>query len=111
MSVERAERFVGEAIEPLADTFDTSRMAMGEPGLPRAFLWRGETLEIAAVLSTWRETGPCRHGSRELYVRKHWFEVATRSGVNLKLYFDRQPRGARRSARWWLFSTRVPDGS
>jgi phosphoribosylglycinamide formyltransferase-1 len=74
-------------------------------------LWRGETLEVAAVLSSWRETGPCRHGSRELYVRKHWFEVATRTGATLRLYFDRQPRGRRGAARWWLFSLRGPDGS
>jgi len=98
------ERFVGEPIEPLGGSFDTARMAVGEPGLPQAFIWRGKTLEIAAVVRTWRETGPCRHGSPEVYVRKHWFEVTTRGGAVLRLYFDRQPRGGRGAARWWLFS-------
>lgn len=51
------ERFVSEAIVPDVSTFDTSRMAVGEPGLPRRFLWRGQVIEIAAVLRTWRESG------------------------------------------------------
>ena len=108
MTVEGREQFVSEAIEPVASTFDTARMALGEPGLPGAFVWRGRTLEIAIVLRSWHDTGPCRHGSPELYVRKHWFEVVTHDGTTLKLYFDRQPRGGGRRDRWWLFSVRGP---
>jgi phosphoribosylglycinamide formyltransferase-1 len=108
MTAISTERFVGEALAPVADTFDTGRMAAGGPGLPRAFVWRGETLEIAAVERTWQETGPCRHGSPEVYVRKHWFEVRARGGTVLRLYFDRRPRGGRGAARWWLFSIRTP---
>lgn len=100
------ERFVDEAITPVAATFDTSHMALGEPGLPREFLWRGRIIEVAAVLRTWRETGKCRHGSAELYVRKHWFEVATAAGGTMKIYFERQPRRGQKAARWWLFSLR-----
>ena len=98
------ERFVSEAITPVVATCDTEAMATGGPGLPREFLWRGQTLRVAAVLRTWRETGPCRHGSGEQYVRRHWFEVITTEQATLKIYFDRQPRGGRRAARWWLFS-------
>ena len=98
------ERFVSEAIKPVAGTADTSRMAIGEPGLPRQFVWRGQTITIAAMLRTWHETGRCRHGSPEVYVRKHWYEVATASNGTMKLYFDRQPRTGRKNARWWLFS-------
>jgi phosphoribosylglycinamide formyltransferase-1 len=107
MKARLLERFVSEPIEPLGGSFDTARMAVGGPGLPRAFAWRGETLEIATVVRTWRETGPCRHGSPEVYVRKHWFEVTTCAGAVLRLYFDRQPRGGRGAARWWLFSIRA----
>ena len=57
------ERFVSESIKPITETVDTSRMAIGEPGLPRKFLWRGRTITVQAVLRTWRETGKCRHGS------------------------------------------------
>lgn len=102
------ERFVDEAITPVVATSDTARMAAGEPGLPRAFLWRGRTIEVTAVLRTWRETGKCRHGSSEMYVRKHWFEVATTADGTMKIYFERQPRRGRKSARWWLFSIREP---
>lgn len=98
------DRFISEAIEPVASTFDAARMAAAEPGLPGAFVWRGETFTVAAVLRTWRDTGPCRHGSGERYVRKHWFEVVTRDGAVMKLYCDRQARLGRHASRWWLFS-------
>lgn len=98
------ERFVSEAIHPVTGTADTAAMSIGEPGLPTEFVWRGRTMAVTSVLRTWRETGRCRHGSPEMYVRKHWYEVATASGTTMKLYFDRQPRGGRKSPRWWLFS-------
>jgi phosphoribosylglycinamide formyltransferase-1 len=98
------ERFVSESIQPVTATYETARMATGEPGLPRAFTWRGRTIEVAAVLHHWRETGKCRHGSPELYVRKHWYEVVTGTHETMKIYFERQARGPRRGERWWLFS-------
>lgn len=99
-----SERFVSEAIRPVTGTADTARMAIGEPGLPNEFVWRGRTILVTAVLRTWHETGRCHHGSPEMYVRKHWYEVATASDGKMKLYFDRQPRGRREVPRWWLFS-------
>lgn len=99
-----SERLISEAITPVVATSDTSRMATGEPGLPHEFLWRGETIEISAVLRSWRETGKCRHGSPELYVRKHWYEVATASKATMKIYFERQSRRGQKGPRWWLFS-------
>jgi hypothetical protein len=98
------ERFISEVIKPVGAAWDTSRMAVGEPGLPREFVWRGRTFGISAVFRTWRETGKCRHGSPEQYVRKHWFEVATTENHTMKIYFDRHPRGGRKHDRWWLFS-------
>lgn len=103
------EKFVGEAVFPVASTCDTSRMAVGEPGLPREFIWRGRRIEVAAVRRTWRETGTCRHGSPERYVRKHWFEVITTTRDIMKIYFERQPRRGKRGPRWWLFSIREPE--
>jgi phosphoribosylglycinamide formyltransferase-1 len=98
------ERFVSEPISPVSGTVDTARMAIGEPGLAVEFVWRGRTISATAVLRTWHETGRCRHGSPERYVRKHWYEVATASDGMMKLYFDRQPRRGRKGPRWWLFS-------
>ena len=106
------ERFVSKPIKPVTETADTSRMAIGEPGLPRKFVWRGRTIIVQAVLRTWRESGKCRHGSPEMYVRKHWYEVATDSDGTMKLYFERQPRRSQTEApRWWLFSIRDPEES
>jgi hypothetical protein len=99
-----SEQLISEAITPIIETCDTARMAAGEPGLPREFLWRGEAIEIATVLRSWRETGKCSHGSPELYVRKHWYEVATTSRRIMKIYFQRQPRRGQKGPRWWLFS-------
>ena len=106
-----AERFISEAIRPEPGTFDTARMAAGEPGVPGRFTWRGETVEVVRVLESWRDTGPCRHGSGEQYVRKHWYRVATRTHGVMKLYFERQPRGPRPKARWWLFSVESDEPS
>lgn len=103
------ERFISESIAPVTATCDTSRMAIGEPGLPRQFVWRGKTVEVKAVLRSWRESGKCRHGSREMYVRKHWYEVATISDGVMTIYFDRQSRRGSKEARWWLFSIRTTD--
>jgi phosphoribosylglycinamide formyltransferase-1 len=102
------ERFVGEPLLPRVETADASRMALGEPGLPTEFEWRGRRLRVRACLRAWRETGPCRHGSGERYVRKHWYELATESDGVLRVYFDRQPRPGSRGPRWWLFSVLDP---
>jgi phosphoribosylglycinamide formyltransferase-1 len=99
-----AEQFISAAIQPIGGTFDAARMSTGEPGLPRQFRWGSQTIQIARVLKTWRETGPCRHGSGEAYVRKHWFEVLTDCGERMKIYFERQPRSRRNKIRWWLFT-------
>ena len=103
-------RFVGEAITPVTATSDTARMAAGGPGLPGAFTWRGGTITVIGVLRTWRETVPCRHGSHERYVRKHWFDIETSPYGRIRIYFDRQPRRGRTRARWWLFSMGGPTG-
>lgn len=97
------KKFIGEVIESEGSTFDTARMAMGEPGLPMRFIWRGNPIRVVRVLRSWRETGPCRHGSGERYVRKHWYEVLTDSGSTMTIYFERQARSrSQRKKRWWL---------
>lgn len=105
------ERFISESIKPISDTCDTSLMAMGTPGLPREFFWRDQAVQVAALLRTWRDTGPCRHGSGEMYVRKHWFEIRTGAGEIMRLYFQRQPpRGSKAGAgRWRLYSILEPE--
>ena len=93
----------------MGDNFDSEPMAAGGPGLPPAFAWRGQTLAIAGVRRVWRDTGFCRHGSKERYVRKHWFEVVATDKRTARIYFDRQPHGPKPVSRWWLFS--IDDGA
>ena len=97
-------KFVSEPIRPAPGTADAQAMASGAPGLPREFTWRGRPLRIEKVLRTWRDTGPCKHGKTESYVRKHWFEVETPAREVARIYFERRPRGGGKLARWWLFS-------
>lgn len=105
----QGRQFVGEAIRPETATLDTSKMVAGEPGFPAVFHWRRRTLRIAGVSRTWRETGPCDHGSGEAYVRKHWFEAVTDAGQTLEIYFERRARPGDVKRRWWLFAIREPD--
>ena len=103
--------FISEPISPVGRTFDRSGMTMGEPGLPGRFVWRGAEYEVTEVLEKWKETGPMKGGGAgsELYVRKHWFRIRTTDGREMKLYFERQARSARRKKqRWWLYTITVP---
>ncbi len=97
------ETFVGEGITPEDASFSTSAMAMGKPGLPQKFTWKGESFSILEVLEEWKEAGDCRHGSGERYLRKHWFRVRTTSDLEMKIYFERQGRSSGGS-RWRLYS-------
>ena len=99
--------FICEPIEPVAETLDTAGMARGEPGLPRRFVWRERTYDLAEVLERWKETGPCRHGSGERYVRRFCFRFRTETGEEMNAFFERRARSGRRGpGRWWLRSAK-----
>jgi hypothetical protein len=101
------ESFVSEPIEPRPGSFEAAAMARGEPGLPGAFTWRGAEYVVALVVESWRSHGRSPGGT-EMYLRKHWYRVATTTGEIMTLYFDRQPRRGRAPAkgRWTLYSWR-----
>ena len=99
------ETFIGDAIIPEDMSFSLSSMAMGKPGLPRKFLWKGRIFFVIEVLEEWKECGNCRHGSGERYVRKHWFRVKTTEDLEMRIYFERQGRSCGGS-RWRLYSIR-----
>ena len=99
--------FVGEAIKPVAGTFDTAGMASGEPGLPGRFVWRDKEYTLAEVLEKWKESGRCKSGSSEMYLRKHWFKIRCTDGSQMTIYFERQPRSkAQNKMRWWLYTVK-----
>ncbi len=101
------ESFVGEAITPVDQSFATSGMVMGKPGLPNEFLWRGRRFSVVEVLEEWKESGDCRHGSGERYVRKHWFRIKATENLEMKIYFERQARSSGGS-RWRLYTVGHP---
>ena len=99
------ETFVSDAITPGDQSFTVTPMALGKPGLPRTFTWKGKSFAIREVLEEWKESGECRHGSGERYLRKHWFRIRTEEGQEMKIYFERQKRPGGKS-RWRLYSIR-----
>jgi hypothetical protein len=100
-----SEEFVSEPIKPVAGTFDTAAMTRGEPGLPGRFIWRDKEYTVADVLEVWKEHGPCKGGGPEQYLRKHWFRIRTTTGLEMTIYFERQPRSKSQSKkRWWLYT-------
>lgn len=106
-----SERLISEAITPFKDSFDLSDTPVGEPPLPRHFTWRGDEYMVAHILERHRELGrDATHGSKEMYLRKHWFRVRTTSGHVMKIYFERHAKSrAQRKTRWWLYTIEEPD--
>ncbi|KPK44778.1 MAG: hypothetical protein AMJ65_02075 [Phycisphaerae bacterium SG8_4] len=104
-----SEEFVSEPIVPVEGTFDAAAMTRGEPGLPGRFLWRDQEYSTADVLEAWKETGPCKSGGPEQYLRKHWFKIRTDDGLEMTIYFERQARATRQGKkRWWLYTVKRP---
>ena len=99
------EELISEPLKPMLEEVDARRIIPGAPVLPAGFLWRGREYRVAEVLETWSETGPCRHGSGERYVRKHWWRLRMASGEEMKVYFERHARSGRQmKLRWWLYT-------
>ena len=65
------EEFISESIQPLPGTFHSQSMTKAEPGLPQRFLWRDQEYTIVEVLKAWKESGPDKDGSGQMYLRKH----------------------------------------
>ena len=87
--------------------FAAAAMARGEPGLPKAFTWRGRRFEVVRVIATWKSSTADRG---EKYLRRHWFDVLAATGERLTLYCERQAHNRRRpKARWWLYTIHSAD--
>ncbi len=80
-------------------------MASGEPGFPWKFIWRDREYTVDRLIEKWKQTADCRDGSRERYVRRHWYRVKVRGGEEMNIYFERHARSfGQRKVRWWLYS-------
>ena len=103
--------FISEHLQPVGGDYALPP-AIGEPALPLRFKWRRKTHEVVRVRRRWKALEPDRtHGSGELYLRRHWFELEMDDGAVWTVYFLRQP-GSQRSAkaRWWLYGVEPPAG-
>jgi hypothetical protein len=99
------EDFVGEELAPVPGTADAAAMSRREPGLPARFTWRDTTYGIAGVIRQWKAHGPCRSGSPEMYLRRHWYRILTDPPFVMTIYCDRQAKNPRRpKARWWIYT-------
>jgi hypothetical protein len=99
------EEFVCEEIAPAAGTFDTAGMSRGEPGLPGRFTWRGREYRVVGVVRQWKTSGPCRDGSPELYLRRHWYQIVTEPRATMTVYCDRQAKDRKKpKRRWWVYT-------
>src|SRR5215469_4209024 len=93
--------FVSEPMTPEPGSGSVEAMARGEPGLPRAFSWRGERFEVARVIDQGKSHGEDRG---DVYVRKHWYDIETTAGLRMRVYFDRNPgRSGSQQSRWWVY--------
>jgi hypothetical protein len=96
------KQFISAELKPVAGTIEMAGMGAGQPGLPRQFRWGARQIQVVQVLRTWRETGSCRNGGGEQYVRKHCFEVLLDTEERAEIYFERQARSGKSRSRWWL---------
>jgi hypothetical protein len=103
------EEFVSEELTPVAGTLDAASMSHGEPGLPERFTWRGREYRIAGLLRKWKTSGPCHHGSGEVYLRRHWYRILTEPRTVMTVYCERQARNAKRPKARWFIYTIEPD--
>ena len=112
MPSQGAEQFVSEPIVPVAGTARARDMARGEPGLPARFTWRGAEYRLAGVIRRWKTSGPCHHGSGEMYLRRHWYRILTDPPAVMTLYCERQARrGLRAKSRWFLYTVQPAGGA
>ena len=96
---------ISEPITPFAGTSDASAMARGEPGLPKAFAWRGRTYAISQLLEKWKHSSPEGGGAGEVYLRRHYFKLRMSDGAVWTIYFTRQtPRTGSPKKRWFLYT-------
>ena len=102
---------ISESITPDAGTFDPSRMGRGEPGLPRGFTWRGESVAVIDELGAWKQSSREGGGAGDLYLRRHYYKLRMSDGSVWTVYFVRQtPRSGNAKNRWFLYTRANSDG-
>jgi RimJ/RimL family protein N-acetyltransferase len=105
MPSESQPAFVSERITPEPGSSDVGAMSRGEPGVPKAFVWRGERFETGRLVSTRRDMGTDRG---DVYVRRHYYEIETADQLRMVVYFERNPSDRSKRKAWWLYTLAFP---
>ena len=101
---------ISESITPDAGTFDPSRMGRGEPGLPRGFTWRDESMAVIDELGAWKQSSREGGGAGDLYLRRHYYKLRMSDASVWTVYFVRQTtRAGNRKKRWFLYTRENSD--
>lgn len=87
-------------------------MSHGEPGLPATFTWRGREYHVLGIIEKWKTSGPCRNGADEMYLRRHWWRIASDDQAVFTIYCDRQAKDRKHpKARWWVYGAAIKGGN
>jgi len=97
--------FISEKISPVPGTSDLSAMSRGEPGVPKAFVWRHLRFDVARTLERRKKMGEDRG---DVYVRRHYYDVETTDALRMTIYFDRNPADRHGRKQWWLYKFTYP---
>ncbi|MCP4453918.1 MAG: hypothetical protein GY809_20850 [Planctomycetes bacterium] len=99
-------KFISESITPLfKEEPAQATYVPGEPVLPQGFMWRDKEYWVESVEKAWKESGPCRSGASEIYLRKHCYRLKMTDKTEMEVYFERQARSTKqRKTRWWLYT-------
>jgi RimJ/RimL family protein N-acetyltransferase len=106
MPPELKPAFISERITPEPGSSDVGAMSRGEPGVPKAFVWRGGRFETGSLRSTRRDMGTDRG---DVYVRRHYYEIETVDQLRMVIYFDRNPSDRSKRKAWWLYTLAFPE--
>jgi len=106
MASQSKSAFISERITPEPGSSDVGAMSRGEPGVPKALVWRGERFETARLLLTRRDMGTDRG---DVYVRRHYYEIETADQLRMMLYFERNPSDRTKRKAWWLYTVAFPE--
>lgn len=95
--------FISAPLVPAETYLATDALSRGEPPVPTAFAYAGETLYVATIVRSWRSTNTDRG---DTYLARHWYACDLRDGRTAVVYFNRKAKPGR--PRWWLYTLEPP---
>ena len=97
---EAPRELISEPLEPDPTAFSRDGVPAGAPAWPLRFTWRARVYEIETIERTWKTTNASPYTTGDIYVRRHYADVRTACGAQLRIYADRSGR----RGRWMVHS-------